>query len=438
VTHPNPWWRLAAALTAVAVLVGGAGSSAGGSDGAAAGQNHWVGAWAAAPTDAGGSFSNQTLRLNLTPLHSGDVARVRLSNRFGSQAITFTSVRLGKQRSGATLVAGSNRRVRFDRREQVVVPAGAEVVSDPVRLSFQPFEHLAVSVYVPGDTGPATRHAQAKQRSFVTDAGAGDHSAAESGAAFRRVIKDQGLDGTSRPFVTGIDVSSSGNDGVVVAIGDSLTDGDQRPHDGSEGGIDADARYPDYLARRLQHRTTDRRLSVVNLGIGGNRVLQDGFIPQAGPSLLRRIPTDVLARRDVTDVILMEGTNDINISEGVTPEDVIAGLRAAVRKLRTSRPGCPGRINVLVGTIPPAGGAGVGGDPKVARFRDRLNTYIRTSGIGDGVVDFNRALRDPRHPDRLAPAYDSGDHLHPSSAGYKRMAREVDLGQLRGRQCATR
>ena len=383
----------------------------------------WLGAWTAPPSNTAASLSKHTLRLNLTPLKSGRVARVRLSNRFGTRAVTFAGVRLGKQRSGARLVRGSNRVVRFDGRRSVRVAAGREVLSDPVRISFRAFEHLAVSVYVPGPTGPVTQHGQAHQTSFT---GAGDLTGRDGAVGFSPA-------GTARPFVTGLDVRASARDGVVAAIGDSITDGDQRSATLQELGVDEDARYPDFLARRLARR----RFSVLNLGIGGNRVLGD--LPAfAGPSLLNRLDADLLDRPDVTDAILMEGINDLGFDQALPADAVIDGLRRAVRRLHVlrrdhRRP----RLNVLVGTLTPSLGAREAGHatPETEQRRQEINGVIRAGGIGDGVVDFDRALRDPADPSRLARAYDGGDGLHPSSAGYRRMARAVDLAKLRGPAC---
>jgi lysophospholipase L1-like esterase len=424
-------------VVASLVLVASAcGSSSSSHSATASSDRHqaWLGAWAAAPSDAGPPFTDQTLRLNLTPLRGGDEARVHLSNRFGTAPLTFGRVFLGKQASGAALVPGSNRPVLFHGRTTVVVPIGQEAISDPVHLSFGAFEHLAVSVYLPGTTGASTRHSQAKQRSYMTATGTGDHSDDDSGSAFGQVINAGMLPLVARPFVTGIDVLAPTNDAVVVALGDSLTDGDQRSAKFAELGVDQDARYPDFLDRRLLAHP-ELGLSVVNEGIGGNRLLRNAFTATAGDSLLNRIPRDVLARDDVADVILVIGTNDLG-QGGVTADELVAGLRRAVGELHELRGGCPGGPLVLVGTIPPTAGATEG--PRYAGMgpeRQQVNAAIRSGHIGDGVVDFDRVLRDPRHPDRLLPRYDSGDHLHPSSAGYARMADEVDLSALRTTRC---
>lgn len=390
----------------------------------------WRAAWSAAPSDAGPRYAEQSLRLILTPLRGGGVLRVRLSNRFGDDPVTFDGAFVGKQLAGAQLVAGSSRPLRFAGAASVTIPAGDEVVSDPVRLPFRAFERLAVSLDLHGEVAAATQHAEAAQTSYFTATGDGGRAAREDATGYTGIT-------ISRPFVTGIDVLAPRRIGVVAAIGDSITDGTQSDAQLRTLGIDEDARYPDFLARRLAASRHGRSLTVVNLGIGGNRVLRDYILPFAGPSLLARLAADVLARDDVTDVILLEGINDLGTPPFPTAGELIDGLERAVRMLRAPRGGRP-PLRVLVGTLTPAGTAILPTYVAAEEERQKVNAYIRTSGIGDGVVDFDRALRDPVAPSRLASAYDNGDGLHPSSAGYARMADEVDLALLAGRDCGPR
>lgn len=384
----------------------------------------WVGAWAAAPGDSGPTYADQSLRLILTPLRGGDTARVRLSNRFGAGPLTFERALLGRQASGADLVPGSNVALSFAGARRVTVPAGDEIVSDPVPFSFEAFERLAVSVFVPAPGG-ATRHFAARQTSYVAAPGAGDVAADEAGDAFTMSM-------TSRPFVVGVDVVAPRGHGVIVAIGDSITDGDQRDDTFAELPVDADARYPDFLARRVAESMTGT--SVVNLGISGNRVLRPGVFPFAGPSLVARIERDVLWRSDVTDVILMQGINDLALDPQPEAAEVIAGLSAAVAMLKEAV-GPNGPPNVIVGTLTPAGGAAGSFGPLYADAdarRREVNAAIRSGELGDGFVDFDAAVRDPDDPSRLAPQYDGGDGLHLSPSGYERMAEVVDLSLLQG------
>ena len=208
-----------------------------------------------------------------------------------------------------------------------------------------------------------------------------------------------------RPFVVGLDVRVDGCVGVVAAIGDSITDGDQRDSEDNELGIDEDARYPDFLARRLS--AAGEEFPVLNLGIGGNRILRDSgsLISLYGPSLLNRLDADLLARDDVTDVILLEGINDLAMPPWPGAVEIIDGLEAAVDALKAARGDGP-EIRVLVGTITPAGGTagplGVFYWATESR-RQEINEYLRTVGIGDGTVDFDAAVRDPAGPYPAGP-----------------------------------
>ena len=378
----------------------------------------WVGAWAAAPSDLTEEvIADESLRLVLTPLRGGEVARVRLSNRLGAAPLRLTHVHLGVSAEGAataSLRPSSQQPVRFDGADEVTIPAGEDVVSDPVDLSFSALDRLAVSVFVPAPGAALTRHSLAMQTSFRAP---GDVAAAEGGSAYAGTMTD-------RPLVVGLDVLASGTDGVIVALGDSLTDGDQS----TSGGRDADSRYPDALARRLAEVRAD--LTPVNLGIAGNRVLSGPLLPSFGPALLERLGPDVLAREDVTDVVLLQGINDLGIPPGASAAELLDGLAEVVAQLDGPR--------VFVGTLTPAGGtSGLLGTYAAAEdARQEVNAAIRDGAVGDRVIDFDAAVRDPDDPSRIAAAYDGGDGLHMSAEGYARMAEAVDLGALAGRRCA--
>lgn len=393
----------------------------------------WAGAWAAPPSDAGGSFVDQTLRLHLTPHRDGTDARVRLSNRFGTVPLRLGRVTLARQGSGAEVVAGSTRPVEFSGRPDVVIAVGDDVVSDAVTFDVRADEPLALSVWVRGDSGAATRHAQAKQRSFASPRGSGDLTAEESGAAFTSVITEEVLGSVSRPFVTELEVVAPPDAPTVVALGDSLTDGDLRLDGMGEIDVDVDARYPDVLARRL--RALDPRWSVVNAGIGGNRLLGPSTLAIGGPSVLSRLAADVERRDDLSDVIVLVGINDLGGRPDLPAAELVDGLQELVARLHRPRERCPDGVHVVVGTLPPTGGAQLSDYAKVAGRREAVNDAIRAGGIGDAVVDFDAALRDPDRPGFLDERYDSGDGLHPSSVGYARMADVVDLDRLSGTRC---
>lgn len=384
----------------------------------------WLGAWAAAPSDVTDVFSGESLRLLVTPLRSGDEARVRLSNRFGEGPLTLSSVHLAVQEDGASVRPATQTAMTFEGLTTVTIPAGEEVVSDEVAFQVEAFQPLAVSVYVPEPGGVLTRHSLAMQTSYRAPASAGDVAAAESGDVFTGTLSD-------RPLVVGLSVRASGRGAVIAMVGDSLTDGDQN----TSGGIDANTRYPDELARRLAD--AESTLSPVNLGIAGNRVISGPLLPTFGPSLLERLDADVLARDDVTDVVLWEGINDLGIPPGSSAQEVLAGLADAVDRLKAPRAGQP-VPRVLVATLTPAGGASgvLVSYANADEARQQINTELRAGAIGDGFLDFDAAVRDPNDPTRLAAEYDGGDGLHLSAAGYQRLAEVVELESFAGRACA--
>jgi len=383
--------------------------------------SHWVGAWTTSPAyQRPEGFQGQTLRMIVTPHRGGSATRVRLTNRFGDRPVRFEHAHVALRQSGAELVPGSGRRLTFRGRQEVTIAPGASTVSDPVQLGFAAFQDLAVSLYAERATGPTTEHVVARQTSFLTAPGEGDHAADESPEAFSATT-------TAWSFLEAVEVGAPKRVGTVVALGDSITDGYQRrafPVGENAGGIDLNERYPDFLARRLLDARGPNAPSVLNAGISGNRVLRDGVTDQ-GRSALARVDADVLAAAGVTDVILLEGINDLGQTPRATPGELIEGLRQLVRRLRAAK------LNVLLGTLTPAGGTR---RRKANAGRKLVNEWIRTSGVP--AVDFDAAVRDPADPSRLQPEYDSGDHLHPNSAGYRAMADAVDLSALRGTPCA--
>jgi lysophospholipase L1-like esterase len=373
---------------------------------------HWVGAWATSPSGSvGGVFIDRSLRLVVNPTLGGARVRVRLSNRFGSQPVTVGAVTIAPRAAGADLVPDTVRALRFARKRSVTIAPGGEVVSDQRRFTYDAFEDLVVSLYVRGSSGRSTAHVTALQTSYVTAPGSGDHTSDETGSAFTQTLG-------AWPFLTDVEVRASRRVGAVVALGDSITDG-------FGGPINQNLRYPDLLARRLATETA-ARLAVQNEGISGNEVLRAGILPMFGPSLLTRLDLDALDQRGARAVILMEGTNDIGVPPPPTAAAVTVGLQTAVDRLRAAG------LRVILGTLPPCKDFALAlhGTPEAIAKRNEINDWIRTSAVADGVVDFHAVLRDPADPDRLRPEFDSGDHLHPSAAGYTAMADAIDLSLL--------
>ena len=385
----------------------------------------WVSAWQGSPVGGGTipgascpadqGLDHQTVRNVVFLSAGGDRVRIRLSNAFGTRPLQVGTTSVAVAGTGAATVPGSTRPVRFGGRSSVLVAAGGDALSDPVPLRVRALQKLAVSVYLPRATGPATQHWDAQQDNFLA---AGNRAAAPGAAGFGTTI-------SCWMFADGVDVLPSPRvAGTVVTLGDSITDGF-----GSTNN--ADRRYPDFLARRLQ-ALPGSTLAVSNAGISGNDLLTFRtdlpFGVVFGPPAPARLARDVLTQAGARSVILLEGINDIGAFS--TPAaDLIQADQQIIAQARAAG------LRVYGATLVPFGGSNAqyGGDygtPAGERQRQRLNTWIRTSGAFDAVFDFDRALRDPAHPDRLLPAYDSGDHLHPGDAGYRRMAGTVDLRVL--------
>ena len=388
---------------------------------AAAPRPAWTGSWATAvvatdaanlPTPQGEITIRQVVRLGA----GGPRLRLRLANTFGTAPLRIDGARvaLAGAPSSSAIVAGTDRIVTFDGQAGVIIPPGATWLSDPVALPVEGLARLAVSLRLPEAPRQATVHRSARTTAFVV---AGDQLAAPelAGAAtFTQWVQ-----------LAGVDVERSGG-AAVVTLGDSITDG-------SGAGVDVYERWPDVLAARLQADPRTSNVSVLNVGIGGNKMLKDG----SGQAALARLDRDVLAQPGVKTLVMLIGINDIGglSREGeVTPEKraaVVAGLIAGYRQLivRAHERG----VWVVGATILPCGGTKVyRSDADADADRQAVNAWIRGSGLFDAVIDFDRATRDPEHPERLLPAYDSGDQLHPSPAGYKAMGEAVAIEALIG------
>ncbi|MGW2637108.1 SGNH/GDSL hydrolase family protein [Streptomyces sp. NPDC001348] len=376
-----------------------------------AGRSGWTGTWEAAASATTNQIPGQSVRNVVHTSVGGRAARIRVSNRFGTAPLRLGSVTVAVQKAGAPktpdAVAGTVRRVTFGGAASAEVPAGEDAVSDPVPLRVSSGANLLVSLYTPDDSGPATYHRSALQTSFL--APDGDHTTDEGGAAYTATTG-------SWYYLTGVDVLGARAAGSVVALGDSITDG-------SGSTSSANHRWPDRLAARLRALPPRRRLGVLNAGIAGNRVLLDG----TGPSALSRLDADVLSRSGVRALIVMEGINDIKGNPNQTDP---AAFAAAYRQI-VARAHVRG-IRVVGGTITPYGGNG-GWTAAREAVRQSVNDMVRHGGIFDAVADFDATVRDPDAPDRILPAYDSGDHLHFGDAGLQAMADVIDLDSLTGK-----
>ncbi|KNB49383.1 SGNH/GDSL hydrolase family protein [Streptomyces caatingaensis] len=378
----------------------------------------WTGTWAAAPAAAEPrtgrrGLAGTSVRNVVHTSVGGTGVRVQLSNLFGNRPlhIGHASVAVAARPGAAAAAPGSMRRLTFGGRPATVVPAGRATVSDPVPLPVAPASGLLVTVFSAVPSGPVTLHPHARQLSWLAR---GDRTEDGDGARY-----------TTRTaywrYVTAVDVRGTEAAGSVVALGDSITDG-------VTSTVGADQRWTDHLAARLREEPGAPRYGVLNEGISGNRILLSnrGRSPANNPSALDRFDRDVLGRTGVRAVVIELGVNDIlRRPQQLDPRRIVAGLRQLVA--RAHEHGLP----VLGSTLTPFGGH-LGVVPRQETVRLAVNAEIRAGRVFDSVVDFDRVLRDPADPQRLLPAYDSGDRLHPNDAGYRRMAGAVDLGVLGG------
>jgi len=365
------------------------------------------------PTPQVLQFSNQTIRNIVRTTIGGNRARVVLSNAFGTLPMTIGAATIARRGNDAAILPETSRPLRFSGQPSVTIPAGAQVLSDAVDLTIEPLTDLAVDIFLPGDTAawssPLTVHSAAGATNYVS--ASGNHAGETSWTPITT---------TSAWFVLSrVDVAAADNGAAIVAIGDSITDG-------TRSTLNANARWPDVLARRLQANAATRHLSVVNSGIAGNRLISE-YTPNFGINLLARLDRDLLSLPNVRYAVVLEGINDIGMrgqTVGPTAADLIGAHAQIVARAHDRG------LRIFGATLTPFEGAAyftAEGETK----RQAVNDWIRTSAVYDGVIDFDRATRDPEHPARLLPAYDSGDHLHPSDAGYKAMGEAVDIGLFR-------
>lgn len=351
-------------------------------------------------------LKDQTVRMIVRPTIGGSVLRVAFSNASGGEPVRIGRAGVAKSAGEAAVVAGTARALSFAGQEAVTIQPGAVAISDPVSLDVAAFELLAVSIHLPDDTAVNTLHPLGLRTTYIAK---GDRTgdARLSGAETNR----------SYFWLTGVFVQADAKAGTIVAFGDSITDGYATTPDTGRA-------WPDLLADRLQKDARTRHLSVINMGISGNRVRRDG----AGLSALARFDRDVLARPGVRWVILLEGINDINFaaipgmpaSEAVTAEELIAAYAQLVDRAHLHG------IKVMGATITPTEGLWLY-SARTEALRQAVNTWIRTSGRFDAVVDFDAAVRDPARPARLNPAFNPGDHVHPNDAGNAAMAAAIDV-----------
>jgi lysophospholipase L1-like esterase len=389
--------------------------------------DHWVGTWATAPYEAKNTApkppaagttpatparkqigsEDMTFREIVHVSVGGPMMRVVFTNEFGTEPLMIGAARVAMAAEGGALKPGTSGQLTFNGKQSISIPAGALAVSDPVAMNVPAFADLAISFYLPQQTISAlSQHGNAVQSNYIVPGNMVDAATLDSPQTVG-----------SWSFVKGVDVQLPSNGGAVVAFGDSITDGAYVTRD-------SNMRWPDELARRLGADKKTKEMGVLNEGIGGNRILHDG----TGPSALARFTRDVVGQAGVRYVIVLEGINDIGHAydpnrtyDVVTADDLIQGFAQMAERAHAHG------IKIIGATLTPYVGAKYASTAG-EKVRVALNEWIRTTKMLDGVIDFDKATRDPQHPDMYLPSVEHGDHLHPQDAGYKLMGDAIDLG----------
>lgn len=375
------------------------------------GNEHWVGTWACSPMLADGgfrlhAFSGVTLREIAHISVGGNRVRIRLTNEFGLDPLSISDIHVALSGGGAEIKGGTDHPVTFSGSAAVKIPPGAALLSDPIALDAPPQSDVAVSFYVP---------AQVMRAETFHDFSDQDNFEANGDVAGTANLPDTSML-TSWYFFDGIEVPAASGGRAIVTLGDSITDG-------AHSTRNANLRWPDVLAKRLQEDKTLGQVSVLNEGIGGNRVVNDGY----GPSAVARLDRDVLAQDGVRYVIVLESINDIGrLARLQAPDDEITAQQLEQGLARIADAAHEHGIQAIGATLTPYKGAGYFSD-KGEQIRTDVNNWIRTSGTFDAVIDFDKITGDPQNQPQFNPPYDSGDHLHPSDAGYKAMGEGIDL-----------
>jgi lysophospholipase L1-like esterase len=400
------------------------------SAGAAQNAKQWIGTWATAaqpyiPSSLQ-TFQNQTLRLIVHTSIGGTKIRIKISNTYGDGPLLIGGAHVARRIAAAEIDPRFDRTLKFQGKSTTTVAKGSMVVSDPVDLDVSALSDLAISLFLPQRTEAKTSHSMAKQTNYVSSE-TGDSTAVVKFPVAKTM--------QSWPFLTGVDVEASQGAAAIVAFGSSLTDGDGTT-------ADANRRWPDVLAQRLQKNAEGKsEIAVLNEGIIGNRLLHDSpkgtdnpFGAGLGEAGLSRFERDVLGQAGVKYVIVGLGINDIlfpafpfTSGETVSVEDIVSGYRQLIARSHRKN------IRVIGTTNPPFENSAFGQlvaafyTPEREAVRQKVNDWIRSSGEFDGVADLDAALRDPGHPTQLLPAYDSGDHLHPNDTGCIAEANAIPL-----------
>lgn len=357
-----------------------------------------------APTPT--SLNDQTVRMIVRTTLGGTALRIQLSNASGGDPVTIGSSSIGRSAGGSAVQVRTTAPVTFSGEKSVTIQPGAIAISDPITMDVKALEKLAISIHLPSETPVNTLHALGLRTTYIGKGDVANAAAIDTNDTNRSYF-----------WLTGLEVLAPKDAGAIVTFGDSITDGYSTTPDASRA-------WPELLAERLKGNSGTKNLSVINMGISGNRVRRDG----AGLSALARFDRDVLARPGVKWVVLLEGINDINFAqfpgipatEHVTAEQLIAAYKQFVARAHLHG------IKVAGATILPTEGQWLYSD-KTENPRAAVNQWIRTSGTFDAVIDFDAAVRDPAKPTQLKAEYNPGDSVHPNDAGNAAMADAIDI-----------
>ncbi|WP_283153255.1 SGNH/GDSL hydrolase family protein [Guptibacillus hwajinpoensis] len=375
----------------------------------AAKKSEWVGSWTAsmqAPAKDGNShegFKDQTIRLILRPHMEGEKMRIRLSNEFGSLPLSMKEVRVAISKEGASIDKKTDKLITFNDKKAVTIPQGETQYSDPIDFPVKADQNITVSLYVDHETGPTTWHQRSNQTVYMSEKG--NHTGDEKDSAY--TSKEEAWFWLERLEV----VPDESVDGSVVVMGSSIANGNYST-------LNANRRWPDYLANRMNSENVEVKMSVLNAGISANHLInsEEG----KGQNAFARLERDVLSQEGINGVILHEGINDLRHYPEYDSQKIIDRMKQIIKT--THEKGLP----IYGGTLTPYKDSSMFTE-EGEMTRQEVNEWIRTSGEFDAVIDFDKALRDPDDPEKFLSKYDSGDHLHPNDEGYKKMADEVDF-----------